>query len=341
MLTWILGFVVGGALIGDFQSAISENDLDAVRMYLEEGQDPNEIDDDFRSPLGYAESIEMVDLLVSYGAMIDRPDPQGKTAIWYANEPALLRHLLQKGALPDGGKVNGHTLLEDLCKDYARSSDNLTKERIDLLRENGAVYTARCMISLSDLDSFGKLKAEAWDQNTRDSLFVHAVESDRAIMAYLLLKSGANPNHDPELLFKALKRRELTMLLLDEGADIATEFDMRKFGRSGPRIADRFQAIHRASEDPAYLEGLGVLLERGADPNARDSDGETPLFWAIRTAARDRSNRLLPTIFNLLQSGALNSIESNQGETPITLVQSLKVPDSIRAIVTAKAFRAP
>jgi hypothetical protein len=283
----------------------------------------------------------MIDLLVEYGAMLDRADPQGKTAIWYATEPNILRHLLENGADPDGGKVNDRSLIETLCFECGRGSDKRTKEKIDLLRAEGAEYTVRCMISLGDLMEFEKAQTERFDQKSRDDLFIHAVESKRAIMAYLLLKTGANPNRQPKVLLEALKRRELTTLLLDHGADVASEFNISELGHSGPKISDRFQAIHIASSSPEYFEGLTVLLEREVDPNARDSDGETPLFWAIRAASRNRSHDLLPTILVLLRSGALNSIENNQGETPDTLAQYLKISDSIQSILTSKRFRSP
>ena len=107
---------------------------------------------------------------------------------------------------------------------------------------------------------------------------------------------------------------------------------------SGPPVADRFQAIHRASSDPTYLEGLTVLLERGADPNARDSGGETPLFWSIREEKRVRKNSMLRTITTLLGSGALNDIPNKQGETPVSLVETLKVSEDIRSQVQSKHF---
>ena len=308
---------------------------------LQEGQDPNVSEDGIHGPFAFARTIEMIDLLVEFGANLDLPDPQGKTAIWYAIEPDVMRHLLKIGASPDEVKVNDRTLLEALCDKYALGSDKRAKEMIDLLRRNGAAYTARCIISLSDLDTFLELKRETLEQTTIDGLFMHAVEFDRAIMAYLLLESGANPNHNPNLLFRALKRRELTSLLLDRGADFMTQYDGSNTGKSGSKVADRFYAIHRASSHSDYLEGLAVLLERGADPNTQDSDGETPLFWAIRSASRDRSENMLPTILVLLRSGALTNIENNQGETPISLVQSIKVPDKIRTLVTSKHFRSP
>lgn len=326
---------------GDFHTAIYENDLQTVRTYLEQGHDPNEYEDGIHSPFQYAKTIDMIDLLIEYGALPDLPDSTGKTAIWYADEPEILRHLLKNGASPDGGILNGCTLIEVLCSESGKGSDKRTIEKIDLLRANGANYTPRCIISLSDLREFEKLEVDTLDQETLDNLFAHAVDAQRAIIAYLLLKSGANPNLQPQLLLEALKSRELTTLLLDYGQDFAAEFDVGEFGHSGPDLAARHQAIHRASSDPDYFEGLTVLLERGEDPNILDSNGETPLFWAIRAASQTHSDTLRRTILVLLRSGALNSIENKKGETPITLVQTLRVSDSIRSIVTSRHFSPP
>ena len=325
-------------LIGDFYGAIVANDIAAVRELLEQGQDPNEPQDGIHSPFEYAKTVEMFDLLIEYGALPDRPDAQGKTAIWYAETADILQHLLETGVDPDRVKVSHRTLLETLCDHYCSYPGKRTKEKIDLLRSKGAKYTVRCIISLNDLSGFEQLETNIFDQQTLDELFIHAIKSKRVIISYLLLKTGANPNHEPLLLFDALESGELTALLLDHGADIAKEFDMRRFASSGPPVADRFQAIHRASSDPTYLEGLAVLLERGADPNARDSEGETPLFWSIRKEERVRKNSMLRTITTLLGSGALNDIPNKQGETPVSLVETLKVSEDIRSQVQSKHF---
>ncbi len=59
------------------------------------------------------------------------------------------------------------------------------------------------------------------------------------------------------------------------------------------------------------VEGARVLLDAGADPNAQDEDGETPLHWA----ARKRKN--VQVVRSLLDAGADLNAQDEDGETPL------------------------
>ena len=60
-----------------------------------------------------------------------------------------------------------------------------------------------------------------------------------------------------------------------------------------------------------------VLLRAGADINARDSNGETPIFEAIRLS---RSSKLVKF---LVANGADLSVRNNEGQTPLALATAL------------------
>ncbi len=53
-----------------------------------------------------------------------------------------------------------------------------------------------------------------------------------------------------------------------------------------------------------------VLVAKGADVNAKDSDGFTPLHWAARSDSIDR-----PTVEFLLEKGADPELKDNEGRT--------------------------
>src|SRR5678815_5938329 len=56
-----------------------------------------------------------------------------------------------------------------------------------------------------------------------------------------------------------------------------------------------------------------LLLDMGADPNARNDGGATPLLWAVDDAEKTRL---------LLERGADVNIRSNDGRTPVLLAAS-------------------
>jgi ankyrin repeat protein len=110
-----------------------------------------------------------------------------------------------------------------------------------------------------------------------------AAKSHSLAAARLLLRYGADPNATddlgvPPLIWAAIIRssdpaRDCAMveLLLDHGAAIEA------------RNREGCTALYAAAAG-ARLEVAGVLLERGADPNAASAAGETPLARARRVA---------------------------------------------------------
>jgi ankyrin repeat protein len=75
------------------------------------------------------------------------------------------------------------------------------------------------------------------------------------------------------------------------------------------RNADGATPLHDAALG-GHASIVGVLLEKGAEINARDDSGETPLYQA---AAWDR----LETVDLLLRRGARAGIPNGEGRTPL------------------------
>ena len=84
--------------------------------------------------------------------------------------------------------------------------------------------------------------------------------------------------------------KEIVKLLLENGA--------------GMRLALHFAASY------AQVDIIGILLDRGADINARDSGEVTPLFWAA-----DQGN--VNTVALLLERGADANLRGKHGETAL------------------------
>jgi hypothetical protein len=100
-------------------------------------------------------------------------------------------------------------------------------------------------------------------------------------------------------------RRPAAELLVAQGADCRAQ------NRRGA------EPLHYAADanhwDPtAQAETIAYLLSVGADPNALDRSGVTPLLRAVRT-------RSLPAVRTLLDSGANPKTPNKAGSTPLHL----------------------
>jgi ankyrin repeat protein len=100
----------------------------------------------------------------------------------------------------------------------------------------------------------------------------------------------------------------------DEVRSLAREILRRGGDACGRAGAQQRTALHLAvaQGDVALAESL---LERGADPNARDAQGRTPLHAALKLDA----DRALPLLQRLLVAGADPEVATANGETPLGL----------------------
>lgn len=85
---------------------------------------------------------------------------------------------------------------------------------------------------------------------------------------------------------------------------------------------------------------LGFLLRRGANPNRKDSGGDTPLVWAVgRSQAGVAHDARLETVRALIMAGADPNLKSGaqSGWTPLIWAAELGEPEMVKALLASGA----
>ncbi len=257
--------------------AVKNGDRDTIINLVKAGADVNQLQGDGTTPLFYAvhsNDLQLVELLLSKGADTNITNKYGATALYIAARDAddsIVEKLLAAGANPNITLLSGETPL-------MAAADRGRREAAHLLLSHGADPNARetsggqtgLMWAAAEKhsDVVSLLIENGADVNAHSNegftpLFFAAqqgdVESTRAILV-----AGANVNevmpktlHTPLMVTSASNFAGVASLLLENGAN--TELvDSR--GNT---------ALHLAARHKKGVEVVKVLLQHGADPNAR------------------------------------------------------------------------
>jgi ankyrin repeat protein len=257
-----------------------------------------------------------VNTLLSRGAGPNAKDQDGATPLMQAalnGEPGLLKLLLDKGADPNARNKVGVTAL-------LWSVHDLRKVR--LLVQKGANVNVR--------SEGGKMP-----------LLLAAYYSRSAETVKFLLENGADlratDNRGAGVLLFAVEGGDLDTirLLLDKGVDVNARttgaFSEIRFGNLGPPPGFEPEKGVTALMVAAYsndAEAARLLLDRGADVNAKSSDGVTALL-----AGADRGDGAL--IKTLVEKGADVNLVDPMGRTPLILMAACDYtePGTIRLLL--------
>src|ERR1700690_1828023 len=229
--------------------------VDSVKLLLDRGANPNRANANGATPLMWAiPDLAKVKLLVAHGAEVNaRSTNLGRTPLLitasYPGAVEVLRLLLDKGAdIHAKDKSGMHAL--------GRAVTYADVEVVRFLVEHGCDPNE---------EGYGAARLRVFAR--------HHVPAIEYLMAQGLkvppeLMTGAAHWQDPQLLERWIAR----------GADVNA--------RSLPY--QRTPLMTAASSEQSSPAPLKVLLEKGADPNAEDIEGERPLDWAVYRQDKER-----------------------------------------------------
>lgn len=245
-------------------------------------------DSDGRTPLFFVNSgsMEIIDLLVSSGAVVNACDKEGNTPLHFrADEPRLVTALLEAGANPALVNTDNKSAAQLVL--MANPSDGdvviaLTRANADILhldKDGRNVLHYLVLGENTDAVSYALRHAPQAAQLKDDN--------GRTPLAMLLATTAEGPVGPTS--------RVLLNLLLEAGADPNVSFDGRTW-------------MHLAAGDEGNVAVIECLAQHKADLDIADDKGRTPLGLAVE-------KKLLGVVDVLLDLGANPNIKDERGWT--------------------------
>jgi ankyrin repeat protein len=261
-------------------AAIRHGDSAEVERALKGGISPDAVDTD-GIPAVMAATLfgdtRLVDVLLARHADPNAKGPGGTTALmWAVTDLAKVRSLLEHGASVNAKSDTDRTALL-VAASYPRTVDvlRLLLERgADLRAQDKGGATALSLAARSaDIDvvrflvdrglepgalGFGERRAAfaRWDRPTTD---------------YLMSKAAA-PAKDLLGAVATWQPATLVARWIDLGADVNAGV-AAQYGRT--------PLMNAVASEAEGVDTVRLLLDHGADPNVRMTEGETPLDWAM------------------------------------------------------------
>ena len=263
-----------------FFAAIQRGDAGQVRGLLRGGGGANFTDAEGTPALMSAVlfgDARLVELLLQRGADPNLAGPSGTTALmWAVPDLEKVRLLLAHGADVNAQSETHRTAL--LVASSYPGTLNLLRSLLDHgadlhAQDKGGATALSLAVRSSDIDVVRFLVERGLDPNelapaARRAAFARY---DLATTEYLMSK-GLGGMPDVLITAAAWEPRALLTRWLESGANV---------NASNPAQYGRTPLLTAVTSEAASPETVKLLLDHGADPNVRTTEGESALDWAI------------------------------------------------------------
>ncbi|MDR1096381.1 MAG: ankyrin repeat domain-containing protein [Spirochaetaceae bacterium] len=321
--------------------AVSEGVHDeAIAVLLEARANPNLRDENGNTPLQVFVFLNrsplVIETLLKGGASVASQNNEGKTALFIAVEEkriALIPALLNYGSdifspastmMTPFGKAladNGQALPELITEKTVRSTDMEGNTPLHVaMRANASIDVIRMILGS---------RAEVNAQNKEGDSVLHlAVRNNQADIGTLLLDSGAD-------IFLANARAE-TPLFLTFYASAGSQHAAREIRMFmlNPAVMSARDGLGNTVLHHATMwkidSVIPAIVERGANTEAVNTSGETPLFIAVKANAAS-------TVRALLGAGASLTGRDSLGNTALHTAVRSDAPQATEALLDANS----
>lgn len=301
---------------------------------MELGANVNERDGGGRTVLMHAagggEDKVGIKYLLNAGAELNAKDAKGRTALMHAaaaGNEQIVQELLEAGADINAQNRHGRTaLMYAVLKAHESIACELLAAGADALAQDDNGCTALMFAAHKDLQECAaeliKLGANVNGRDARGRtvlMYAAAQRHDDGGGIEYLLDAGAEVNatdaggHTALMYAAAARNSEMAAELLDAEADAGI-----KDGKG--RTALMYLCLN-GTDSPDMTAVLKLLLQSGAELNARDNAGLTPLAYAIRNTNTEWVNLLL-------EEGADVNVQDIRGRTTLMLAAQAQTDPS-------------
>ena len=335
-----------------FQSATPER----VRECLAAGADPGTPNPDGVTPLHLAahqnDNPDIVTILVDAGADPNARGPSGMTPLHMSwSRPrstragAVVRELLRLGADPLAVDDRGWVADPTHCDHWNTGAFSRFAVRADF---------ARCLDQGADV--FAREDNFPFANDGGYTVLHHATTNEDPSIIALLVDAGADlearndRGYTP--LHSAIGNGNLGAVtaLLDAGANIEADAG----GIWGTPLISATVRISgtRSNRNAATMAIIDALLAAGADVNAVDEDGDSPLLNVLRdgriglfrttgpepdAAADAHVQAIVDLVFRLLEAGADPGVHGAWGQTPLHEAAEYRISAPVQVLLDAGA----
>ncbi len=266
------------------------------------------------TPLSWAAQLNeppVVQQLLAGGADINAENNQGWTPLSSAaarGATEIVKMLLAAKADPNKGKF-------DLPLFSAIHNNDATAAR--LLLEAGANPNAKEQVDWQPSHNYQWVPAGGGNRGWATPLWL-AVNMNEPALVQLLLQFKADPNNSEadgrSALFSALTHTNILESLLDAGAAVDT-WDAFQVSPFSPTATGHFTPLLRAVQSATCADSVGILLKHGANLDAHDPQGNTPLHLAAYNLPGSN------VFYTLIEAHARLNVRNQGGATPLDILK--------------------